>query len=87
MSKIILLRIYIIVKLIKTMINKEQNELMKRSMKYIIMSLILFFAFKYASSTKLQNKDALILMIIGVVTFTVLDLCFPAISYTKQKKE
>ncbi|AYV82007.1 MAG: hypothetical protein Homavirus2_11 [Homavirus sp.] len=56
------------------------SEIIRRSMKYLVMLFVLALSLKYIPSTSLENKEIIILSTIGVITFAILDIYCPSVS-------
>lgn len=54
--------------------------MLKRAMKYVIMTLAIFLAIKYIPVNKLEQRDAIMIAIIGAIVFALLDMYSPHIA-------
>lgn len=58
----------------------NRSELLRRTIKYLLMAFILVLSIKYVPSNSLSNNEIIMVTTIGVVGFAILDLYCPAVS-------
>ncbi|AYV78252.1 MAG: hypothetical protein Edafosvirus8_2 [Edafosvirus sp.] len=58
---------------------KNKNNIIRKSLKYILEFLIIFMAVKYVPTKELPINEIIIIAIIGTCGFALLDLFIPNI--------
>lgn len=58
----------------------NRSEILRRTVKYLLMAFVLFLSLKYIPSVTIPNKEIFILVTIGAITFAILDIYCPAVS-------
>lgn len=56
----------------------RKNDMLRRAIKYIVMSIAFAIALKYVPSQKMSMNEIIILVTIGASIFAILDMYCPA---------
>lgn len=58
----------------------DKNDMIKKFIKYIIHSLVIFISLKFIISKKLDTKEMICVMIVISLSFFILDMYAPVIN-------
>ena len=60
--------------------NLSTSDKLKRLMKYIIQTLVVYLAARYIPINKIKNKEVIMIALVSTICFAILDIYSPSVN-------